>query len=78
MGGLTIRSVNCRRLGICDSRLFFVGLMSRDVITYMAARKDETKNWPHGCRVIRAFGAMTLQANTDIESYTHDLAVALS
>lgn len=41
MSGLTVRKV-------CDSRLIFAGLMSRDVTTFMAARKDETKNWPHG------------------------------
>ena len=38
-------------LGFVIPRLIFVGLMSRDVMTFMAARKDETQDWPHGQNV---------------------------
>ena len=63
IGGATVWSVNCQRVGICDSRLIFVGLMSRDRTTFTAASRLEGMELRIGLmgrKVIGAFGAMIL------------------
>ena len=41
----------CSTVDFVISRLISVGLMSRDVTTFVAARKNEMNGWPPGYRV---------------------------